>query len=285
MSEYREHSVQCASPAGLHRMAYTEWGDPANPRVLICVHGLTRTGRDFDELARAMADQYRVICPDIVGRGKSTWLADPQYYVPPQYVGDMVTLIARLNVAQVHWFGTSLGGIVGMALGMLKETPITRLVLNDVGPLLKAEALKRIGEYVGTDPRFKTFDEAAAYVKAISLSFGLKTEAQWRRIAETTVVADGGQFKMHYDPALSVPFRQGNAGSEDISMWPLYDALRCPTLVVRGALSDLLDHDTLRQMGERGPKARTVEIAEVGHAPMFMDADQIKVARDFLLEA
>jgi pimeloyl-ACP methyl ester carboxylesterase len=284
MSDYREYAVQCASPAGLHRMAYTEWGDAANPRVLICVHGLTRTGRDFDDLARALSADYRVICPDIVGRGKSEWLADPTYYAPPQYVADMVTLIARLNVETVHWVGTSLGGIVGMALASLPKTPITRLVLNDVGPVLKAEALKRIAEYVGTDPRFATFEEARAYVQAISASFGLKTPAQWLQLAQSSVLADGTGFKMHYDPAISLPFRQANAGTEDVSMWPLYDALRCPTLVVRGAHSDLLDRATLAQMAERGPKAKTVEIPDVGHAPMFMDADQISIVRDFLLQ-
>lgn len=283
MSQPREHSVLCASPAGLHRMAYTEWGDPANPRVLVCVHGLSRTGRDFDDLARALSDQYRVVCPDIVGRGRSDWLADPQHYVPPQYVGDMVTLIARLNVEEVHWFGTSLGGLVGMALAALPKTPVSKLILNDVGPVIKGAALARIGEYLGSAPVFGGFDQAHAYIKAVSASFGLKTEEQWQTLTRTSLKPEGSGFKMHYDPAISVPFKAANANGADVSAWPYYDAVRCPTLVVRGAQSDLLDHATLEEMSRRGPKAKIVEIPEVGHAPMFMDVDQIAIARDFLL--
>lgn len=283
MSEYREHGVLCLSPAGLHRMAYTEWGDAANPKVLICVHGLSRVGRDFDDLARALAGDYRVICPDVVGRGKSDWLADPAHYMPPQYVNDMVTLIARLNVPSVHWLGTSMGGLIGMGLAALPKTPIAKLVLNDVGPILKAAALKRIAEYVGAAPHFGDFEQAHAYVRAVSASFGLKTEAQWRRLTETSLKPDGGGYTMHYDPAIAVPFKTSNNGAADVALWPLYDAIRCPTLVIRGEQSDLLDRDTVAQMAARGPKAKSVEIPGVGHAPMLMDADQIAVVRDFLL--
>ena len=205
MSDFREHTVLCSSPAGLHRMAYTEWGDRANPQVLVCVHGLTRVGRDFDDLARDLADQYRVVCPDIVGRGKSDWLADPKYYVPPQYVADLITLIARLDVESVDWVGTSLGGLVGMALAAQARAPLGKLVLNDVGPVLKAEALKRIGEYLGSDTRFENFDQAHGYIRAISASFGLKTEAQWKHLTSVSLKMDGSGYKMHYDPAIAVP--------------------------------------------------------------------------------
>ena len=284
MSEFREHTVLCASPAGLHRMAYTEWGDAANPRVLVCVHGLTRVGRDFDDLARALAGRYRVVCPDLVGRGKSDWLADPKYYVPPQYTADMVTLIARLNVETVHWVGTSLGGIVGMALAALPKTPVTRLVLNDVGPVLKAAALQRIAEYVGKAPKFETFEQAQAYVRAVSISFGLKTEAQWKQLAQIAVKPEGTGYRMHYDPAIAVPIGSADAVTEDVSLWPFYDAVKCPTLALRGAHSDLLDRATLEEMTRRGPRAQAVEIADVGHAPMFMEDEQITIVRDFLLQ-
>jgi pimeloyl-ACP methyl ester carboxylesterase len=265
-------------------MAYTEWGDAANPRVLVCVHGLTRVGRDFDDLARALAGQYRVVCPDLVGRGKSDWLTDPKYYAPPQYTADMVTLVARLNVETVHWVGTSLGGIVGMALAALPKTPVNRLVLNDVGPTLKAAALKRIAEYVGKAPKFETFEQAQAYIRAVSISFGLKTEAQWKYLAQIALKPDGAGYKMHYDPAIAVPFGGPDAVVEDVSLWPFYDAIKCPTLVVRGAHSDLLDRATMEEMTQRGPRAQAVEIPDVGHAPMFMDEDQIAVVRDFLLQ-
>lgn len=284
MSDFRERSVLCASPAGLHRMAYTEWGDAANPRVLICVHGLTRVGRDFDDLARALADRYRVVCPDIVGRGKSDWLTDPKHYMPPQYVADMITLIARLDVETVDWVGTSMGGLVGMAIAAQAKSPIARLVLNDVGPVLKADALKRIADYLGADPRFENFDQAHDYIRAISDSFGLKTEAQWRQLSSVSVRPDGTGYRMHYDPAIAIPFRTANAGSGDISLWPFYDAIHCPTLVLRGAQSDLLDHETALQMAGRGPRAATAEFAGVGHAPMLMDPEQIAVVREFLLQ-
>jgi pimeloyl-ACP methyl ester carboxylesterase len=165
--KFKQQVVQCLAPSGLHRMAYTEWGARDNPRVLVCVHGLTRNGRDFDALADAMSAHYRVICPDVVGRGQSSHLRDPSAYGIPQYVADMVTLIARLNVESVHWVGTSMGGLIGMALAALEGTPIRKLVLNDVGPVITAESLQRIGTYVGTNPDWATFDEALAFVKFV----------------------------------------------------------------------------------------------------------------------
>ncbi len=284
MNPHREHTVQCLSPAGLHRVAYTEWGDARNPRVLVCVHGLSRVGRDFDDLARALCADYRVVCPDIVGRGRSDWLADPTHYQIPQYVADMVTLLARLDADSVHWVGTSMGGLIGLALAAMPDAPITRLVLNDVGPLLKAEALKRIAEYLGQAPVFADFTQAEAYIRAVSASFGLTTDAQWRRLAEVSLVAaEGGGWRLHYDPAIAVPLRTQGTGSADIDLWHIYDAIRCPTLVVRGAQSDLLDRATLTAMAARGPHAATVEIPAVGHAPMFMDTGQIDIVRSFLL--
>lgn len=287
MSIFRERSVQCISPAGLHHMAYREWGDPANPRVLLCVHGLSRVGRDFDALAAALSDTYRVVCPDVVGRGRSSWLADPKHYVVPQYVADMVTLLARLDGSQVHWLGTSMGGLIGMGLAALPTSPITKLVLNDVGPLIQIAAVRRIAEYLGQAPAFADFSAAQAYVRAVSASFGLRTEAQWKFLTEVSIKPRAGHdkgFVMHYDPAIAEPFKLQSAGSADIDLWPYYDAIRCPVLVTRGELSDLLSRETAEQMNQRGPKAQIVEIAGVGHAPMFMEPDQIEVVRRFLLD-
>ena len=283
MSEFREHAVQCISPTGLHRMAYTEWGDAANPKVLMCVHGLSRVGRDFDDLARVLCKHYRVVCPDVVGRGNSGWLANPANYQVPQYVSDMVTLIARLDPGELHWVGTSMGGLIGMGLASLPDAPIRKMVLNDVGPIIKAEALQRIGEYLGQSPVFPDFASAEKYIRAVSATFGLTTDAQWKFLTETSLKPAGSGFKMHYDPNIAVPFRQQNAGAADIDVWPVYEAIKCPLLVTRGEHSDLLSRDTLAQMAARGPKAKTVEIPGVGHAPMFMDEAQIKVVRDFLL--
>ena len=272
-------------------MAWTEWGDPANPRVLVCVHGLTRVGRDFDRLARALADRYRVVCPDVVGRGHSDWLRAPQYYAVPQYVADMVTLIARLNVDRVHWVGTSMGGLIGMALAAQPDTPIARLVINDVGPALDAAALARIADYVGKPQHFQTLDAAIDYVAAVSAPFGLRTRDEWREITEPVIrpvaAEQGGGFRLHYDPAIGLPFRSvtvEGAAAGEAALWAAYDRIACPTLLTRGAQSDLLSAATARAMTERGPRARLVEFPGVGHAPMFMHDEQIAVVRQFLLE-
>jgi pimeloyl-ACP methyl ester carboxylesterase len=280
----RFHRVQCANPKGLHHMAYTEWGDPANPRVLVCVHGLTRVGRDFDFLAQQLARHYRVVCPDVVGRGRSDWLPDAAHYGVPQYVGDMVTLIARLGVARVHWVGTSMGGLIGMALAALPDTPIERMVLNDVGPVVTSVSLRRIADYVGKAPKFARIEEAEAYVRAVSAPFGPLTDEQWRHLTvhSTRPTASGG-FEMGYDPDIGKPL-QAMLFLGDIELWNMYDAIRCPTLCVRGADSDLLTRETLEQMAMRGPKARTLEIAGVGHAPMFMDIAQTAPVEQFLTE-
>lgn len=280
----RERSVQCIGPHGLHRMAYTEWGDPDNPRVVVCVHGLTRNGRDFDDLARALSSHYRVICPDVVGRGRSDWLGVKADYGFPLYVADMITLIARLGVPTVHWVGTSMGGIIGMLIASQPHTPVTRLVLNDVGPVITAASLRRIGQYVGTAPRFPSMEAAEAYIREVSAPFGALSDAQWRHLTRYAVRPVEGGFAMIYDPGIGEVFRQTPL-LLDVSLWEVYDHVHCPTLALRGAESDLLEPATLTAMAERGPRARTVEFPGVGHAPMLMDPGQIAVVRDFLLEA
>jgi len=280
----RRRSVQCASARGLHRLAYLEWGDPRNRDVLVCVHGLTRTARDFDELARALCAQFRVVCPDIAGRGDSDRLADASLYAVPQYVADMVTLIARLDVEAVNWVGTSMGGLIGMALAAQAHSPVARLVLNEAGPVVSRASLERIGSYVGVRTQFATLDEAEAYMRAISAPFGPHSDAQWRFLTEIWVrESDDGSYRAHYDPRIAEPFR-ATLPEKDMEMWPVYDAIRCPTLVVRGAESHLLARKTAQEMARRGPRARVVEIPEVGHAPTLMHADQIAIVRDFLLE-
>ncbi len=288
MTQPRISSVQCLSPAGLHQMAYKEWGDPNNPNVLVCVHGVTRVSDDFDALAVAMSDRYRVVCPDVVGRGRSSWLKDPRFYVVPQYVSDMVTLVARLNVPQVDWFGTSMGALIGMGFAALQETPIRRMLMNDVGPALNVEALSRIGDYIGNDLRFSTFEEGRDYVRSICTPFGPHTDAEWDKLARDVLRQDAdGRWRRHYDPALAQAFKSltvENAKQGEAALWAAYDAIRCPVLLVRGAQSDLLTRETAQQMRERGPRATLVELPGVGHAPTFMHDDQIAVARSFFLD-
>ena len=280
--------VQCLSPAGLHAMAYKEWGDPHNPRVLVCVHGVTRVSDDFDALATALSDHYRVICPDIVGRGRSDWLKDPKYYWVPQYVSDMVTLIARLDVPQVDWFGTSMGALIGMGLAALPDAPIRKMVMNDVGPTLNFQALSRIGSYIGEDLRFDSFQQAREYIRTISAPFGPHTEQEWDKLAADVLrQTDDGRWRRHYDVSLALPFKvmtEESAQQGEAALWAAFDAVRCPVLLVRGSESDLLTRDTAQQMTTRGPHARLVELPGIGHAPTFMHDDQIALARQFFTE-
>jgi len=280
--------VQCLSPAGLHNMAYKEWGDPHNPRVLMCVHGVTRVSDDFDALAAAMADQYRVICPDVVGRGRSAWLKDPKYYWVPQYVSDMVTLIARLDVPHVDWFGTSMGALIGMGLAAIPESPIRKMVMNDVGPALNFQALSRIGSYIGEDLRFENFQQARDYIRLISAPFGPHSEQEWDKLAADVLrQTDDGRWRRHYDVGLALPFKvmtEESAMQGEAALWAAYDAVCCPVLLVRGADSDLLTRETAQHMTQRGPRAKLVELPGVGHAPTFMHDDQIALASEFFLE-
>ena len=286
--EPRSHHVKCLSPAGFHRMAYVEWGDDDNPRVLVCAHGLTRMGRDFDRLARAMADRYRVVCPDVVGRGHSEWLRDPAYYAIPQYASDMVALIARLDVEQVDWVGTSMGGLIGIALAGQAGSPIRQLVLNDVGPRLGPLAIARIGSYVGQPVSFASMEEAIDYQSVTAAPFGLRTREDWRELVTPTLHQVDGRYVFRYDPAIAVPFRTTTpqaAAAGEAATWALYDRITARTLLVRGAQSDLLTPETAAEMATRGPRPRVAEVADVGHAPTFMPANEIELVREFLLEA
>ena len=283
MAVCRERTVRCASSAGLHRIAYREWGDPRNAQVLVCVHGLTRCARDFDRLAEAMSDRYRVVCPDIAGRGDSDWVADPMLYVMPQYVADMVTLVARLDVESVHWLGTSMGGLIGMVLAAQAGTPVTRLVLNDAGPVVAKASLERIATYLGAAPTLPSLEAAEQLVRALSAPFGPHSDAEWRFLTEIVLRQNAdGSYRFHYDPRIAEPYRK-HLPEKDLELWQYYDAVRCPTLVLRGAQSDLLARETVAQMRTRGPRASVAEIAGVGHAPTLLHDDQIALVRKFLL--
>ena len=286
MIEPRLNYVQCLDTRGLHRMAYWEWGDAANPRVLVCVHGLARQGRDFDTLARDLCGAYRVVCPDVVGRGRSDALADPMGYQIPAYIADMVTLLARLDAATLHWVGTSMGGLIGIGLASLPGSPIGRLVLNDVGPTIPAEAIARIGNYFGTPMHWATLEEAADSLWSISATFGAHSREQWLALTRPMLKPDGDGFKLHYDMNIALPFRgltPALAAAGEAMLWRSYDAITCPTLLLRGADSDLLTHETAASMTRRGPNARLVEFADVGHAPTLVAAGQVAVVREFLL--
>jgi pimeloyl-ACP methyl ester carboxylesterase len=251
--------------------------------VVLCVHGLTRNGRDFDALAERLSIHYRVICPDMAGRGRSDQLANSALYAIPQYLADCVTLVARLDVERLAWVGTSMGGLIGMSLASLQSNPVAALVLNDVGPVLSLEGLRRIGDYVGKAPSFDSYEACLAYTRTIAAGFGPHDDAGWDMLARHYWVRDGARWRVHYDPRIAEPFANAG-GSGPLSLWPLYDAVACPTLLIRGAGSDLLDRATAHDMTRRGPRARLIEFAGVGHAPSLIPHPQIDAVEQFLKE-
>lgn len=278
----REGHLLGLSASGFHRLSYVEWGDARAERTLICVHGLTRNARDFDAVAAAMAEAgWRVICPDVVGRGRSAWLADADGYGYPQYLADINVLLARLEVETVDWLGTSMGGLIGMMLAAMPGNPIGRMAVNDVGPLIPKAALERIAAYLrGRPPRFATLAEAEAHLRLIHAPFGALSDAEWAHLTAHSVIEGEGGFALRYDPEIRRPFLPEPI--EDVVLWPVWDAVACPTLVLRGAESDLLLPETAEEMTRRGPRATLVEIAGCGHAPALMAPDQIAIVRDFL---
>lgn len=286
--------------AQTHRMAYWDWtGEHTQDKghVIVCVHGLSRNGRDFDVLAQRLSGHARVICPDVAGRGKSDWLADPQGYQIPVYVGDMLALMGQLMkeadaaghpITRLDWVGTSMGGLIGLGFVTLPglPMPVSRLVLNDVGPVIESCALQRIGQYIGIPLDFADEQEAAAYLRKIAVGFGPHTDAQWLALSLPNFrPLDNGRITLHYDPDIGEPFRAAppDTAAAEQTLWALYDAITAPTLLLRGRDSDLLSHATAQAMTERGPRAKLVEFDGVGHAPTLVQPDQVQVVVDFLL--
>ena len=282
----RENVVLGLSAQGFHKIAYSEWGDPDRPGALVCVHGLTRNRHDFDMLSRALSAEFRIACPDVVGRGGSDWLQDPAGYSYPQYLSDMNALVARLGVEGVDWLGTSMGGLIGMMLAAQPGTPVRRLIINDVGPFIPKASLERIAGYVGQDPRFSDLAAAEAYFREVLAPFGRLSDAQWQQLTRTSVSEDTNDdesrgFRLRYDPGIARAF--GEAPPEDVDLWGLWEQITCPVLVLRGAESDLLPAEVAQEMARRGPAATLVEFPDCGHAPALMDDDQVTVVRDWLL--
>ena len=278
----RLERVKCLSAGGFHTMAYTEWGEPDASRTVVCVHGLTRNASDFDVLAaRISATGARVVCPDVVGRGASDWLIDPTGYCYPQYMADMAVLLARLNVSEVDWVGTSMGGVIGMMLAAKKGSPIRRLVINDIGPFIPKASLERIASYVGADRRFPDLAAAEAYFRKVHAAFGALSDAEWRQLTENSVrTADEGGFWLRYDPGIAAAFEPGKM--EDVDLWPVWDRIACPTLLLRGENSDLLLADTAAQMATSGPKAEVMTVPGCGHAPALLSHSQTGMVVAFL---
>jgi cobalt-zinc-cadmium efflux system protein len=276
--------VTCTSPDGPHRIAYHAWGNPSNPKVLVCVHGLTRRGSDFKTLAEAMSQDYYVVCPDVVGRGDSDRLKNPMLYAVPQYVADMSSLIKQLGVSQVDWFGTSMGGLIGMVYASMPKSPIRRMLINDVGPRIEPEAIKRLGSYVGQPFVFNNRADALTRLNEICASFGSHTPEEWEIYNGPMLVQKDGLWSMHYDPDISVPFASVNpimAKAGEMAMWHAFKQIHIPMLIVRGGESDLLSAKTVAEMCKVNPYIRSIEIPGVGHAPAFVKPEQIALAKEF----
>jgi pimeloyl-ACP methyl ester carboxylesterase len=277
----RIDSFNATSPSGTHRVAFADWGDPRARRTVVCCHGLTRNGRDFDAIARRLAaDGYRVICPDVVGRGRSDWLPDPTLYGYAQYIADMIALIATQNIAPVDWIGTSMGGLIGMFLAASPNTPVRALVMNDVGPVLPRAAVERIAGYVGADVRFESVAAVEAYLRQVHAPFGPLTDAQWSHLAtHSHRHRTDGSYGLAYDPAIGAKLKEA---VKDWDFREVWDKIACPTLVLRGALSDLLSAELAAEMTQRGPKAELATFEGIGHAPALMAEDQIETIRRWL---
>ncbi len=278
-----ERTLTCIGPHGFHRLAYVEWPGPARDApVLFCVHGLTRNGRDFDVLAEALSARYRVVCPDMPGRGKSEWLSEAADYGYPLYLADITTLIARLDVERVDWVGTSMGGLIGILMAALPNAPIGKLVINDVGALVPKTGIERIAAYVGLDPGFADLATFEAALRRVHAPFGPLSDAQWHHFAtHSSRRKPDGSIGFNYDPKIGEAFKQGPL--DDVALWPSWDAVKCPVLVLRGAQSDMLPANAATEMTQRGPRATLVEFAGIGHAPALMADDQIAAIREFLV--
>ena len=275
--------VDCSNGDEKHRMAYHAWGNPSN-KVLLCVHGLTRGGSDFKTLAQAMCKDYYVVCPDVVGRGDSDRLKNPMLYAVPQYVADIAALIKRLGVSQVDWLGTSMGGLIGMVYAAMPNSPIRRMLINDVGPRIEPAALKRLGSYVGQPFAFSDRADALQRLNEICATFGEHTPQEWEIYNGPMLIQKEGKWIMHYDPDISVPFASVNpimAKAGEMAMWHAFKQIHIPMLIVRGGSSDLLSAATVAEMCKVNPYARSIEIPNVGHAPAFVKAEQIALAKEF----
>lgn len=278
MHSYR---VRCLNPVGFHQMAYKEWGSVDNDRVLVCVHGLARNSRDFDDLALTLSRDFRVICPDIVGRGESDWLPQGQVYGIPQYLNDITTLLARLNVDKVDWVGTSMGGIIGMLLAAMPDSPIKTLVLNDIGGFVPSSSLQRISEYLG-DKRFARLKDVEDYMRSTYLAFRNIKDNQWQRLAKNgSRQLENGEFALHYDPMIAEATKANS--SEDIDLWPVWSAVQVPQLLIWGDKSDVLQESTVLKMQEND-KLELFRIHDIEHAPSLMEPDQIHKVQTWLRE-
>ncbi len=275
--------IICANPHGTHKLVYTDWGNPENQNVLVCVHGLTRNGRDFDFLAKALSRHYRVICPDMVGRGKSDWLEQAENYNYSTYIADMLSLLSQLGLQKVDWLGTSMGGIIGMIIAAQFPQRIRRLILNDVGAAIPQKALQRIGGYLQTEQTFfASIDAVETYLRHIHAPFGQLSDEQWRHFAIHGSYTEGGRYYLAYDPKIAYIF--GESINQDVELWDIWKNIKIPVLIIHGLESDILTQGILEKMRENRSELTVVHCIKVGHAPALTTVEQIDVIGRWLLD-
>ncbi|WP_286236945.1 alpha/beta fold hydrolase [Neptuniibacter halophilus] len=275
----RTSSIRCLNASGFHRMVYHEWGSADNERVVVCVHGLARNSRDFDDLALALSRDYRVICPDVVGRGQSDWLPAGQAYAIPQYLNDMTALLARLDVDEVDWVGTSMGGIIGICLAAMPGSPIRRLVLNDIGAFVPASALQRISDYLG-EKTFASLNEVEAFMRETYLALRNLSDRQWQHLAlHGSKQLATGEFCLRYDPAIASSLKA--SVTEDVNLWPFWSAIDIPQLLIWGEESDVLQAETVQRM-QANDKLELFSVPGVPHVPSLMEEEQILRVQSWL---
>ncbi|MDX1374285.1 MAG: alpha/beta hydrolase [Burkholderiales bacterium] len=308
----KRRSFLSLGPSGFHRLAYMEWGDPDNPHVVVCVHGLSRNSRDFDYLAQALSARCRVVCMDVVGRGDSAWLDDKSGYSFSTYLSDAAALIARVTtpprerrfalpavrrrmatLPRLDWVGTSMGGLIGMLLAAKEGSPIGRLVLNDVGPFVPWNGLFRLKGHIGRRRSFASLRDARAFLREACVGFGPLREEHWEHLVRNSVRRDdAGGWQLRYDPDIGTrwptqPDPELPIGPEflrGIDLWTVWNAVRCPVLVLRGADSDVLLEGTVEEMRRRKPDTQVVQFPGVGHVPALYDKAQIDAVRSFVLD-
>ncbi|MFJ1269573.1 alpha/beta fold hydrolase [Legionella lytica] len=280
----QKHQVMGIDSQSFHQMNYYEWGNPNNPKVLLCVHGLFRNGRDFDELAQALSSHYRVICPDMVGRGLSDKLINANDYSVPTYIADITILLAQLGVTEIDFLGTSMGGMIGMIMAAMNNSPIKKLVLNDIGPFVDTQALQRIIDYgtEGSKHSFQTLEEVEAYFKKTYSSFAQLSPEQWQQLAVAGVwESPNNHYQLAYDPKIIDNVIV--ATQHNIPLWALWSKVQCPVLLLHAALSDVLSENTVMQMQQLQPRLKTVTIPDIGHPVSLMKHDEIELIKEWLI--
>ncbi len=279
----QKHQVMGIDSQSFHQMNYYEWGNPNNPRVLLCVHGLFRNARDFDDLAQMLSQHYRVICPDMVGRGLSDKVINANDYSAPTYIADLTILLAQLGVTEVDFIGTSMGGMIGMIMAAMNNSPIKKLVLNDIGPYVDIKALQRIVAYgkEGSQHTFKTLEEVETYFKKVYPSFAQLSPEQWQQLAIAGVwESPNKHYQLAYDPKIIDNVIL--AAQNNIPLWALWSKVQCPVLLLHAALSDVLSDETVAQMQQLQPSLKTITIPDIGHPVSLMKRGEIELIKDWL---